>query len=131
MKRRYLAPWMQERRTVLLALLGFVVLLGTPAAVTDAQDEAAKVRALLRELKSPDFETAFHAAESLGRHSAYRARIVPALIAILRTPRWDRCGGDMRDAIARSLGELNARDAVVPLLELVKSGKRIDHECVE
>ena len=118
-------------RCVFLALLGLVVFLGSLADVTSAQDEPAKVSALLRDLKSPDFNTAFQAAESLGRYSAYRAQIVPALIAAVKTPDWNRCSGDMRDAIARSLGELNARDAVVPLLELVNSGKPIDHECVE
>ncbi len=66
-------------RRGLPALLGFLVLLGSPAAVAYAQDEAAKVSTLLRDLKSPDFETAFHASESLGRHPAYQARIVPAL----------------------------------------------------
>ncbi len=114
-----------------LTLLGLVVLLGSRAGVASAQDEAARVSALLRDLKSPDFATAFQAAESLGRHSAYRAQIVPALIAAVKTPDWNRCGGDMRDAIARSLGELNVRAAVVPLLELVKSGRPIHHECVE
>lgn len=114
-----------------LALLGLGVFLGSPAGIVYAQDEAARVSALLRDLKNPDFETAFAAAESLGQHSAYRAQIVPALIAAVKTPDWNRCGGDMRDAIARSLGELNAREAVVPLLELLKSGRPIDHECVE
>ncbi len=118
-------------RGALLVRVGLVVLLGSPGSVAYAQDEGAKVSALLRDLKSPDFATAFQAAESLGRYSAHRAEIVPALIAALKTPDWNRCGGDMRDAIARSLGELNARDAVVPLLDLVKSGKPIDHECVE
>ena len=114
-----------------LVLLGLVVFLGSPADVTSAPDEAATVSALLRDLKSPDFTIAFPAAESLGRYSAYRAQIVPALIGALKTPDWNRCGGDMRDAIARTLGELNAGDAAVPLLELVNSGKPIDHECVE
>ena len=114
-----------------LAFLGLVLFVGLDAGPAFAQDEAAKVRALLRDLKSPDFETAFHAAESLGDHPAYRTQIVPALMAAMKTPGWSRCSGDMRDAIARSLGALNAREAVVPLLELVKSGRSIEHECVE
>ncbi len=56
---------------------------------------------------------------------------MPALIEAIRTREWSRCGGDVRDAIARSLGELGAREAVTPFLELVKSGKPIEHECVE
>ncbi len=114
-----------------LAILGLVLLLGPPTRLAHAQGEAAGVSALLQDLKSSDFETAFTAAESLGGHSAYRAQIVPSLIAAVKTPDWSRCSGDMRDAIARSLGELNAREAVVPLLELVKSGRTIEHECVE
>ena len=49
----------------------------------------------------------------------------------LRTGSWDRCGGDLRDSIADTLLDLRAREAVVPLLELVKSGKTIEHECAE
>jgi HEAT repeat protein len=115
----------------LLAFLGFVLFLGLSAGTAYAQDEAAKVRVLLRDLKSPDFETAFQAAESLGGYPGYRTQIVPALMAAMKTPDWSRCSGDMRDAIARSLGALNAREAVVPLLELVKSGRSVEHECVE
>jgi hypothetical protein len=37
----------------------------------------------------------------------------------------------MRDAIARTVTDLKAKDAVLPLLDLVKSGKSIEHECVE
>lgn len=37
----------------------------------------------------------------------------------------------MRDTIAQTLGELKATEAVVPLLEVVKSGKPIEHECSE
>jgi HEAT repeat protein len=89
------------------------------------------VSALLGDLKSADFDTAYAAAERLGKYSAQRAQIVPALIEAIATRDWSRCGADMRDAIARSLGELSAREAVTPLLEVVKSGKPIEHECVE
>jgi hypothetical protein len=37
----------------------------------------------------------------------------------------------MRDSVARTLTDLKAKDAVVPLLELVKSGRSIEHECAE
>lgn len=114
-----------------LTLLPLVVLLGLHAGTSYAQEEATRVSGLLRDLKDPDFQTAYPAAESLGRYPAYRKQIVPALVAALKTPGWSRCSGDMRDAIARSLGELHAREAVVSLLELVKSGTPIDHECVE
>ena len=114
-----------------LALLAFVVFVGPPARPSAAQEEVATVSTLLRDLKSPDFEMAIPAAENLGRYRAYRTEIVPALMAALKTTGWSRCGGDMRDAIARSLGKLNAREAVVPLLDLVKRGTPIDHRCVE
>ncbi len=96
-----------------------------------AQDEASTVRALLRDLKSSDLERALSAAQSVGRYPRERARIVPALIAAIKTGEWPRCGGDMRDAIARTLVDLRAKEAVGPLLELAASGRTIDHECVE
>ena len=34
-------------------------------------------------------------------------------------------------SLARPAGELGAREPVPPPLELVKSGKPIEHECVE
>ena len=95
------------------------------------QDSARTVSALIRDLRSAEFEKANAAARELARYPQHRAQIVPALIEAIRIREWDRCTGDMRDTIARALGELKAREAVVPLLELAKSGKTIDHECVE
>lgn len=57
--------------------------------------------------------------------------MVPALIEAIKTRDWNRCAGDVRDAIARALGELKAGEAVVPLLEVVRSGKPIEHECAQ
>lgn len=96
-----------------------------------AQDEASKVSALLRDLQDPDFDKAHVAAQELERYPRQSARIVPALIEAIKTRDWNRCGADVRDAIAWSLGGLKAKEAVVPLLEVVKSGKPIEHECVE
>ena len=96
-----------------------------------AQDEAAAVSALLRDLASPEFEKAVTAAQSLAKYPRSRGEIVRALVEAIKTGDWQRCGGDMRDTIARTLAQLSAREAVVPLLELAKSGKTIDHECVE
>jgi HEAT repeat protein len=117
-----------RRQFLGLAVSAIVALAGGESL---AQDEAITVSARLRDLKSSDFERAFTAAQSLGRYPRQRARIVPALIAAIKTGRWPRCGGDMRDAIARTLVDLKAKEAVVPLLELAASGRTIDHECVE
>ena len=71
------------------------------------------------------------AAQELGKYPQHRAQVVPALIEAITTRNWDRCPADVRDATARTLAELGAKEAVVPLLALVKSGTPIDHECVE
>ena len=118
-------------RWLWLASIGVAVLLGGRTGAASGDERPAELTRLLRDLQSAEFQTAFAAAEALGQRPAERARIAPALIHTLATGEWKRCGGDMRDAIARSLGELGVREAVVPLLELVKSGKPIDHECVE
>jgi HEAT repeat protein len=117
---------MSRRALSAVWCLAFVV--GASASATAAQTD---VGALLADVKSPDFDRAYAAAERLGHYPAERARIVPALIDAISTREWNRCGGDMRDAIARSLGELGARESVVSLLEVVTSGKPIEHECVE
>jgi HEAT repeat protein len=121
---------MMRRQTLVLGVVVWTaVALGS--SVTLADDEATTVNGLLADLKGADFERAITAAQRLGRYPRQRARIVPALVAAIKTADWPRCGGDMRDAIARALVELNAKEAVVPLLELAGSGRTIDHECVE
>ncbi len=105
------------------------VVLTAVAAV--AQSDAARVTALLRELKNPDFDRASAAASELRKYPQHRQPIVAGLVDAVRTGEWNRCGGDMRDAIAHHLGELKATGAVVPLIEVVKSGKSIEHECAE
>ena len=111
--------------TVVIALFAF-------AGAASAQGDASVVTGLLRDLLGRDFDRAHGAAERLREYPASRAQIVPALIQALRTTReWDRCSADVRDAAARSLAELKAKEAVVPLLDLVKSGTPIAHECFE
>ena len=113
---------------MLAVCLGLAV--ATPAV---AQKPAGSPTAtdLIRALQGREFTEAFAAAERLGDFAAQRAQVVPALIDALRNREWATCSGDVRDAIARSLAQLKAKEAVVPLLELVKSGKPLDHECVE
>jgi HEAT repeat protein len=115
-------------RRALLAIFYLALVAGASAGVATAETD---VSALLADVRSPDFNRAYAAVQQLGQHAADRARIVPALIEAITTRDWNRCGGDVRDAIARSLGELVARESVVSLLEVVKSGKPIEHECVE
>ena len=115
-------------RRLCLALVAAVLLATGPA---HGQDAASPVSALIRDLKDPDFDKAYPAAEELRKHPQYRAQVVAGLIDAIRTRDWNRCGGDMRDTIAGTLGELKAKEAVVPLLEVVKSGKSIEHECSE
>jgi HEAT repeat protein len=103
------------------------------AGAASAQPPAAQPTSadLIRALQGRDFNEAFRAAERLGDYAAQRAQVIPALIDALRNREWASCGGDVRDAAARSLAQLKAKEAVVPLLELVKSGKPLEHECVE
>lgn len=96
-----------------------------------AQGNGSPVGALIGELGHPDFEKAQAAAEALARYPQHRRQIIPPLVEAIRTRDWPRCAGDMRDAIARTLAALKAKEAVEPLLALVKSGRPIDHECLE
>jgi HEAT repeat protein len=121
------------RRTVLrrVLILAVLVLLVLPAAWAHAQGDAARVDVLIRDLKSRNYEKASAADTELRKYPQYRAQVIAGLGDALRTGDWDRCGGDMRDSIARTLGELQAKEAVIPLLEVVRSGKSIEHECSE
>ncbi|MBI4548392.1 MAG: HEAT repeat domain-containing protein [Ignavibacteriae bacterium] len=94
------------------------------------QDDRDSLRNLLTDLKSLDYHKAWDAAGRLSEFHQYKTKVVPALIEALNY-QWDDCSGDIRDAIARTLGELKATEAVFPLLDLLKSGKPIAHECAE
>ena len=113
------------------AVLALVVLLAATGVIPAFAETDGEVGRLLRDLESRDFDRAHSAAEKLREHPAARAQTVPALMQALAGRDWDRCSADARDAIARTLAALKAREAVTPLLELVKSGKPIDHECFE
>ena len=111
--------------------LAAMVAVAAPATPAWGQTDVGKVNALIGDLKNPDFVMAYGAAEQLRKYPQDRAQIVKGLLEALTTGDWNRCGGDMRDTLARALGEFKAKEAVVPLLELVKSGKSIEHECAE
>ena len=116
-------------RRLLLFLAAFSV--AVPAGIAQGQGDAARVDVLIRDVKSPDYEKASAAEGELRKFPRERTRIVAGLVDALRTGEWNRCSGDMRDGIARTLIDLKAKEAVVPLLELVKSGRSIEHECSE
>jgi hypothetical protein len=101
--------------SALRRLLLFVALsVALPAGIAQGQDDAARVDALIRDVKSPDYEKASAAEGELRRFPRERARIVAGLIDALRTGEWNRCSGDMRDGIARTLIDLKAKDAWCP-----------------
>jgi HEAT repeat protein len=109
-----------------------VIVLFAFAGPASAQGQAGVVTGLVRDLLGRDFERAHGAAEGLRNYPAFRAQSVPALVQAVRATRaWDRCSADVRDAAARSLAELKAKEAVGPLLDLVRSGTPIAHECFE
>jgi HEAT repeat protein len=114
-----------------LALALWLCLALAAPAVAQRPDAQPSVAELIRTLQGREFTNAVGAAERLGGFSQQRAQVVPALVDALRNREWASCSADVRDAIARSLAQLKAKEAVVPLLELVRSGKPLDHECVE
>jgi len=122
------AAVMTARRPLWLALLAIGLL---TAIASWCQDSTEVVKGLLQDVRDPDSEKASAAAQDLAAYPQQRSQIIPALIEVLRTGQWDRCNGDMREQIAWTLEKLNAREAVLPLLDLAKSGRPIEHECAE
>ena len=111
-----------------MSLLVGALVIGGGSAVAQSP---ASVPALLRDLKNRDYETANGALNTLAEVKESRAQVVTGLLDALRTGEWNRCNGDMRDSIARILNDWQTKAAVGPLLQLVKSGKSIEHECSE
>jgi len=118
-----------SHRSAALALC-FWLALATPAAGQPPANRATAADRI-RALQGREFTEAFGAAQALGDFQSQRTQVVPALVDALRNREWASCSADVRDAIGRSLAQLKAKEAVVPLLDLVKSGKPLDHECVE
>jgi HEAT repeat protein len=110
-------------------LLFFLILVLLPAS-TRAQNVPPRVTQLLRDLKSQDYKKAWHAATELSRFPKFKKLIIPDLIAALNNE-WKNCSGDIREDIAYSLAQLRSKEAVFPMLELLKSGKSVAHECAE
>lgn len=116
------------RRGLCVGLLAGLLCLGGVARAADGPPPP--VRSLLRELAGSDYRKAWSAAGELGKQRQHAAAIAPALLEALQRE-WPQCSGDIREAIGVSLGQLLGREAVFPLLELIRSGKNIAHECAE
>ncbi|MDH7499107.1 MAG: HEAT repeat domain-containing protein [candidate division NC10 bacterium] len=118
-----------KRKILSLLFLFFLFLI--PLSSSDAGElSPGSLGSLLQDLKSPDYQKAWKAAEELGRFPRSKSQIVPALIEALHEE-WEHCSGDIRGVLAESLAQMKAKEAVFPLLDLLKSGKNIDHECAE
>lgn len=120
-------PLPRAMKRVLGALLALSVLL--TSATHASASEPRTIERLLNDLRSPDYEAAWSSAQALGKSSAPKPRVVPALLDALKRT-WARCTGDIHESVARALADLGAREAVVPLLEVVKRG-HVAHECAE
>jgi HEAT repeat protein len=123
----------EKGETGLFSFLRFIVLVSVLCAAAPAlggESETATVERLLQDLRSANYEKAWAAARDLGGFPRERGKIVPTLLEALQRD-WPQCSGDIREAVGVSLGQLAGKEAVFPLLELLKSGKNIAHECAE
>ncbi len=114
----------------LLRYLLLVLIFGFPMVAPGQDGSKRNVQDLLQDLRSSDYEKAWGAARDLRQFPQAKAQTVPALVNALNT-KWSQCSGDIRESIADTLAQLKAREAVFPLLQLLKSGKNIAHECAE
>lgn len=110
--------------------LFLLVLLAFSGLTLGEEGNTNLIENLIKDLKSPDYEKAWEAARRLSEFPQHKTDIVPALIEALKYE-WNHCSGDIRNTIAYTLSELNAKEAVFPLLELLRSGKTTEHECAE
>ncbi len=114
----------------LLKYLLPVLIVGSSMAAPGQDGSKQNVQDLLRDLKSSDYDKAWAAARDLPQFHQFKAQTVPALVKALNAE-WSQCSGDIRESIADSLAQLRAKEAVFPLLQLLRSGKNIAHECAE
>ena len=105
----------------------FLVVLSV-AATASGQTETGEVENQLKNLKSSDFQTAWDASQRLAEFPQDKSKIVPRLVEALKYD-WNQCTGDIRDSIAYTLNEFDAKETVPDLLKLLRSGKTLEHEC--
>lgn len=105
----------------------FLVVLSITATAS-GQTEMGEVETQLKNLKNADFQKAWDASQRLAEFPQYKSQIVPGLVEALKYE-WNQCTGDIRDSIAYTLSELDAKETVPDLLKLLRSRKTLEHEC--
>lgn len=97
-----------------------------------SQTRAVSFEELKQALQSNDVEVAWRAVDAISQKpsSPQKEETVKVLIKAL-SKEWARCTGDIRQSIANQLAALDAKEAIPDLLELIRGGKAIDHECAE
>jgi hypothetical protein len=83
-------------------------------------------------LAGDDVEAAWKAIQAIPRElSGSQQEEIIHLLRKALVRQWPRCAGDIRQAIAQKLADLDAKAAIPDLLQLLREGRRISHECAE
>ncbi len=127
---------MKKFRSLIVLCFSIVALfLSSSVVMGEDIDIVEKLQAAL---KSKDYEQ----AESMlnlvssglktekSNYTNEKARLVTVLVEALNYE-WDRCSGDLRQSIAHALIDLRAKEAVIPMIDILRSGKSTGHECAE
>jgi hypothetical protein len=105
----------------------FICIIGTlsPASA----DRLDKLRTIL---EGDDVEATWQAVHTIprGLSSPEKDETIHLLRKALMRE-WPRCTGDIRQAIAQKMADLDAKAAIPDLLELIREDRRISHECAE
>ncbi len=93
---------------------------------------AYSLEELKKALEGNDVEVAWKAVDGMPQKisSQQREETAKVLTTALKKE-WPRCAGDIRQSIAIQLATINAKEAILDLLELIGEKKNIDHECAE
>lgn len=83
-------------------------------------------------VESNDVEAAWGAIHEIPRDLSLeeKERTVKVLMAALQRE-WPRCTGDIRQGIAYKLADFDTKAAIPLLIELIREGENIEHECAE
>jgi len=86
----------------------FIALALTAPLPTIADDKAERLEQLIRDLKNPDEQVRYQAAEALKQMGPEAKDAVPALIATLQDKKVKAAGSSVRYEAAEALGEIGA-----------------------